>query len=73
MEKEDIVKKKWEEKENEKPTRSNGEFTVLDQEIGTITRLGFWFVLSQVCLFLNGHVTFTCKEFQMILEYFESL
>lgn len=53
MEKEDIVRKKREEKENEKPTRGNGELTVLDQEIGNITRLGFWFVLSQVCLFFK--------------------
>lgn len=64
MEKEDIVRKKREEKENEKPTRGNGELTVLVQEIGNITRLGFWFLLSQVCLFSNGHVTFTCKEFR---------
>lgn len=62
MEKDDIVKKKREEKENEKPTRGSGELTVLDREIGNITRIGFWFVLSQVYLFLNGHITFTCKE-----------
>lgn len=62
MEKNDIVKKKREEKENEKPTSGSGELTVLDREIGNIMRIGFWFVLSQVYLLLNGHITFTCKE-----------
>lgn len=51
MEKDGIVKKKREGKENEKPTRGSRELTVLDREIGNITRLGFWFVLSQVYLF----------------------